>query len=76
MMKMKENERVVLNTPIPDNRLEPGDVGTIVHVHDNGRAYEVEFVSLDGGTSLIVTASAEKLRAVRKLETPHARLLT
>ena len=72
---LKEHERVVLNTAIPASGLEAGDVGTIVHVHDGGRAYEVEFVSLDGDTSFVVTVVTTSLRSVHKREIPHARQL-
>ncbi|RPH99935.1 MAG: DUF4926 domain-containing protein [Zetaproteobacteria bacterium] len=30
---MKEHERVVLRSPVPAERLEAGDVGTVVHVY-------------------------------------------
>ncbi len=70
-----EHERVVLNADIPENGLESGDVGTVVHVHDGGRAYEVEFVSLDGATSIVVTVSSAGLRPVYDREIPHARKL-
>lgn len=53
--------------------LENGDVGTIVHVHDGGAAFEVEFVSLDGETSILATVKASALRPVLKREIPHAR---
>ncbi|MBI2149413.1 MAG: DUF4926 domain-containing protein, partial [Acidobacteria bacterium] len=49
----KEHERVVLLSAITAEGLEPGDVGTIVHVYRNGQAYEVEFVSLDGHTRVL-----------------------
>jgi len=32
-------------------RLEAGDVGTVVHVYRDGLAYEVEFTTLDGCAS-------------------------
>ncbi|MGI6086878.1 MAG: DUF4926 domain-containing protein [Kiritimatiellia bacterium] len=72
---LKEHKRVVLNTDVPASGLKAGDVGTIVHVHNAGRAYEVEFVSLDGDTSFVVTVEANSLRPVHKLEMPHARQL-
>lgn len=72
---IKEHERVVLNMAIPEDGLESGDVGTVVHMHNAGCAYEVEFVSLDGETSLVVTVSADGLRSAHKREIPHARQL-
>ncbi len=41
MDNIKEHGRVVLTKPQPNERLEAGDVGTVVHVYDDGLAYEV-----------------------------------
>jgi len=70
---IKEHKRVVLTTAIPAEGLETGDVGTVVHVYPGGRAYEVEFVTLDGRTAAVVTLEADKVRAVGKREITHAR---
>jgi len=45
---IKEHDIVVLRVPLPSERLEAGDVGTVVHIHKDGEAYEVEFLTLDG----------------------------
>ena len=55
---MKEHERVVLKTPVPGEGLEAGDVGTVVHVYKDRKAYEVEFLTLDGRTAAVVTLEA------------------
>jgi hypothetical protein len=73
MRMIKEHERVVLTTAVPDHGLEPGDVGTVVHVYKDGEAYEVEFVTLDGHTAAVVTIEASQLRPVSKREITHAR---
>ena len=59
---IKEHERIVLTTPLPKEGLEPGDVGTVVHVYKDGEAYEVEFFTRrshcrggDGGGSAVAT---------------------
>jgi len=70
---IKEHERVVLKTSLPDDNLEAGDVGTVVHVYKDGQAYEVEFVILDGHTTAVVTLEASQVRPVRKHEITHAR---
>jgi len=72
---IKEHERVVLSKAISSLGLEAGDVGTVVHMHKGGAAFEVEFVSLDGETSLVATVLDEDLRPVHKREIPHARQL-
>ncbi len=43
-----EHARVVLTAPVPKERLEIGDVGTVVHVYQDGNAFEVEFTAQDG----------------------------
>ena len=70
---MKETERVILNKPMPNDRLEAGDVGTVVHVYRDGSAYEVEFTTLDGRTAAVVTVDAGDVRPVSRREISHAR---
>ena len=72
---IKEHERVVLTTPIPTERLEAGDVGTVVHVYQDGLAYEVEFTTLKGKTAAVVTLEASQVRPVSRHEITHAREL-
>jgi hypothetical protein len=72
---MKEHERVVLKTPVPGEGLEAGDVGTVVHVYRDGKAYEVEFLTLDGRTAAVATLEAAQVRPVGRREITHAREL-
>jgi hypothetical protein len=72
---IKEHDRVVLTTAIPAERLEAGDVGTVVHVYRDGQAFEVEFTTLDGETAAVVTVEAAQVRSVHKREITHAREL-
>ncbi len=72
---IKEHQRVVLKAPIPAEGLESGDVGTVVHLYRDGRAYEVEFTTLAGKTAAVVTVGAEQVRPVNKREITHAREL-
>ena len=53
--------------------LEPGDVGTVVHVYADGKAYEVEFVALDGHTKAVATLDAEQVRPITRRDMTHAR---
>jgi len=52
---IKEHDRVVLTVPLPSEGLEAGDVGTVVHIHKDGQAYVVEFLTLDGNTAAVAT---------------------
>jgi len=70
-----EHDRVVLTADVSPDGLAAGDVGTVVHVHRGGAAFEVEFVSLDGETSVVVTARANDVRSVRRHEIAHVREL-
>jgi hypothetical protein len=70
-----EHDRVVLTAPVPNERLEIGDVGTVVHVYDDGKAFEVEFTALDGHTAAVATVDAAHVRPIRRREITHAREL-
>jgi Domain of unknown function (DUF4926) len=72
---IKEHDRVVLKKEIAEQGLKTGDVGTVIHVHKNGEAFEVEFVALDGETLAIATLGASQIRPVQRKEITHARLL-
>jgi hypothetical protein len=73
MEQIREHDRVVLTTDLPGNKLAAGDVGTVVHVHRAGKAFEVEFVALDGETVAIVTLEHAQVRPVERREITHAR---
>jgi len=72
---IKEHERVVLSRNVPEQGLEAGDVGTVVHVYKGGKAFEVEFVALNGQTVLIATLPPSSIRSVTNREITHARAL-
>lgn len=73
MTAIKEHDRVVLTVDLPAEKLTAGDVGTVVHVYSDGKAYEVEFVSLNGETIAIVTVQPPQVRPVARREITHAR---
>ena len=72
---IKEHDRVVLTATVPGERLEAGDVGTVIHLYRDGAAYEVEFTTLDGRTAAVVRLEANQVRPVGKREITHARKL-
>ena len=74
-MKIKEHDCVVLTADLPVEKLKAGDVGTVVHIHEGGAAYEVEFMTLDGHTVAVVTADRSQLRPVSSRDLSHAREL-
>lgn len=72
---IREHDRVVLTADVSEEGLKAGDVGTVVHVHRQGEAYEVEFMTLDGETVAVTTLRASEVRPVSRREITHARPL-
>jgi hypothetical protein len=70
---IKELDTVVLSRDMPEEKLRQGDPGAVVLVHGDGRAYEVEFVTLGGETVAVVTLPPDAVRAVTGREIAHAR---
>jgi hypothetical protein len=74
-MTIREHDCVVLTASFPAKRLKQGDVGTAIHIYDEGKACEVELVALDGATIAVVTVEVSRVRPVSRCETRHARSL-
>ena len=70
---IEEHSSVVLTEPLPAAGLEAGDVGVVVHVHRDGEAFEVEFMTLKGETVAVVSLSVEQVRPIAANELPHVR---
>ena len=70
-MKLKEHDCVVLRNNLPKEGLLAGDVGTIVHIHKDGVAYEVEFITLTGRTIAVATVETSQLRPVNRKNINH-----
>ncbi len=70
-----EHDCVVLTANLQDDGLEAGDVGTVVHIHKDAAAYEVEFTTLTGNTVAVATVLTSQLRPVSKHDLTHVREL-
>lgn len=70
---LAEHDRVVLTADVSDSHLKAGDVGTIVHVHRSGAAFEVEFHALDGNTAAVATIESSCVRPATGADITHAR---
>ena len=70
---MLEEHCVALTDEVADTGLKAGDVGTIVHVHRDDEAFEVEFLTLDGHTAALVTVSSSQVRPMTGADITHAR---
>jgi Domain of unknown function (DUF4926) len=72
---INEHDCVVLTKNLPAENLEAGDIGTVVHIHNGGVAYEVEFMTLTGETFAIVTLEASHVRSLNRRDLAHTREL-
>jgi hypothetical protein len=68
-----EFERVALTRDLPEEGLVAGDAGTVVHVYEGGKGYEVEFFALNGRTIAVATVMADDVRPVGDEDVTHAR---
>jgi hypothetical protein len=64
-----------LTADLPKEGLKAGDVGTVIHIHKAGVAYEVEFMTFAGKTIAIATVEGSGLRAVSERDVSHVREL-
>jgi hypothetical protein len=70
-----EHDIVVLTCDLPEESLTAGDVGTVVHIHESGAGYEVEFMTLSGRTIAVATVLAAQVRSVTPRDLVHVREL-
>ena len=73
-MISEHDQVVVLEDPV-ELPVRAGDVGTVVHVYEAAKAFEVEFVSLNGKTIGTATMTSGKVRASLEGEIAYARLI-
>lgn len=67
-----EGDVVVLTREFPEHTLKEGDVGAVVHRHQDG-ALEVEFVTAEGNTIAVLTLGETDIRPFAGSEILHAR---
>lgn len=60
MNKIKLFDSVALLEDLPEENLRRGQIGAVVEVYNNGEAFEVEFVDLDGRTYGLLTLWPEQ----------------
>jgi putative heme iron utilization protein len=68
-----ELDTVVLSHDIKEHNLTGGDVGAVVHVYENNKAYEVEFVTGEGKTIAVITLTRDDIRPMERQEILHVR---
>ena len=62
MKTINELDVVALTCDLPESGLKTGDVGTVVLVHGEGVAFEVEFLGYDGHTVALTTLESTQVR--------------
>lgn len=75
MTTIKELDAVALTGDLPAERLEAGDIGTVVMTYGQGESYEVEFVGYDGHTIALLTLKPDQIRTLSHGDVPHVRKL-
>ena len=61
---IEEHAYVLLNEDLPEDGLHKGDVGVVVHIHEDDEAYEVEFLTMGGSTVAVHALQAAQVQAV------------
>lgn len=70
---IEEHDSIVLTEDLPEEGLAKGDVGVVVHIHKGGKAYEVEFLRMDGSTVALLTLEADQVQVADSRMIPHVR---
>ena len=72
---INELDMVVLTRDIKEHGLLKGDVGAVVHIYQDGKAFEIEFVAASGKTIAVITLEARDVRPISGREILHVREL-
>jgi len=71
---IKKLDTAILAKDFIDHGLVKGDMGAVVMVHGDGKAFEVEFVTLAGDTLGVLTLTVDEVRAISARDVPHVRV--
>ena len=72
---IEDLDTVVLSHDLPDHGLKRGDIGAVVHSYNEGKAFEVEFITGKGQTLAVVTLDSQNVRLMEDKEILHVRKL-
>ena len=73
---MSEFDLVVLTEDLANRRLKAGDVGTVLTVYGEDKAFEVEFATLTGESVAVETLLPHQIRGIRPSEMMAVRDMT
>lgn len=71
-----ELDTVVLTKDIKEHGLKKGDLGTIVYIYGDKKAFEIEFVAASGKTIALITLAPKDVRPMARNEILHVRGFT
>lgn len=72
---INEHDCVVLTQDLPNQTPKAGDMGTVIHTHQGGAGYEVEFMTLAGETVAAATLLPSRVRCIARRDIAHVREL-
>lgn len=72
---IRELDTVVLTRDVDGHGLKQGDVGVVVHVYPHKRSFEIEFVTAQGETIVVLTMVKRDFRPIDRREILHVREL-
>jgi hypothetical protein len=70
-----ELDTVILLKDRPLEGLVKGDVGSVVFIHEGGKAFEVESTTLAGDPLGVLTWAEDEIRPVSARDMPHVRVV-
>jgi hypothetical protein len=65
MQEIKLFDSVALLEDLPEEKLRRGQVGAVVEVYDDGKAFEVEFVDKNGRTYGLLALRSNQIMLLR-----------
>jgi hypothetical protein len=66
MKEIKLFDTVALLEDLPEENLWRGQVGAVIEVYNNGKAFEVEFVDTNGRTYGLLALRAKQVMLLRR----------
>ena len=73
---IRELDTIVLVKDIEEHGLKRDDVGAVVHCYQDGKTFEVEFVTGEGETVAVLILTEKDIRPMRRREILRVRELT
>jgi hypothetical protein len=72
---IKELDTIVLTRDVEQHGLKKGDMGAVVHLYNDGKTLEAEFITAAGKTVAVLTLSRDDIRLLNRKDILHVREL-